>query len=104
MFDSSDKVTVIPVSFPNGSTVMVEARLSGREEVAYEVRNFENVLETLETVATTLSNSLQKVQPDRATIRFGLRFESQSGRLAGVITQCPEATHFEITLEWNKNN
>lgn len=103
MFDSSDEVAVIPVSFPNDSTVMVEARLSGMEEVAYEVRSFDNVLETLETVATTLSNSLQKAQPDRATIRFGLRFEAQSGVLTGVITQGPEATNFDITLEWNKN-
>lgn len=90
----------VPVQLPNGAVVRVEVAQTGREDVGFDVKQFEPVAEAIEGVVQMIAVPLQKVRPKRATVKFGMDLALESGQLTAVIVKGSGKANLEITLEW----
>ena len=92
----------VPVQLPNGALVKVEVAQTGREDVGFEVKSFKGVTDAIEGIAEAVSVSLQKVSPNKASVKFGLEIAIEQGSLVAAIVKGTGKANLEITLEWEK--
>lgn len=90
----------VPVQLPNGAVVKVEVASTGREDVGFEVKQFQPVADALEGVVQMIAAPIQKVKPKKATVKFGMELAIESGELTAVIVKGSGKGNLEITLEW----
>jgi hypothetical protein len=87
----------------HGKKVKVEATLlRGEEEVASKILSFKDVSDVIEGVAEALTTSLQRIQPNKATIKLALELAVESGELTTLIVKGSSKANLEIVLEWEK--
>jgi hypothetical protein len=98
-FTESRRSTV-PVQLPNGSVVKVEVASTGREDVGFDVKQFQPVADAIEGVVQMIAIPIQKVKPKKTTVKFGMELAIESGQLAAVIVKGSGKGNLEITLEW----
>jgi hypothetical protein len=103
-FASEPRTQSIPVQLQDGTTVYIEATRSGREDVAFDLKSFDRITAALEGISSALVQSLQKVQPNKASVKFGLELALESGNLTAVIVKGSSKANLEITLEWNQES
>jgi hypothetical protein len=90
----------IPVQLPNGAVVKVEVSSTGREDVGFDVKQFQPVADAIEGVVQMIAAPIQKVKPKKATVKFGMELALESGQLTAVIVKGSGKGNLEITLEW----
>ena len=90
----------VPVQLPNGAIVKVEVTKTGREDVGFDVKQFEPVAEAIEGVVQMIATPIQKVRPKKASVKFGIELAIESGQLTAVIVKGSGKANLEITLEW----
>lgn len=90
----------VPVQLPNGAIVKVEVASTGREDVGFDVKQFQPVAEAIEGVVQMIAAPIQKVRPKKATVKFGMELAIESGQLTAVIVKGSGKANLEITLEW----
>ena len=90
----------VPVQLPNGAIVKVEVASTGKEDVAFDVKQFQPVADAIEGVVQMIATPLQKVKPTKATVKFGMELAIESGALTAVIVKGSGKGNLEITLEW----
>ncbi|NJR62680.1 MAG: hypothetical protein HC769_30115 [Cyanobacteria bacterium CRU_2_1] len=90
----------IPLQLPNGSVVKVEVSSTGREDVGFDVKQFQPVADAIEGVVQMIAAPIQKVKPKKATVKFGMELAIESGQLTAVIVKGSGKGNLEITLEW----
>ncbi|MGK7955601.1 MAG: CU044_2847 family protein [Crocosphaera sp.] len=90
----------VPVQLPNGGVVKVEVANTGREDVAFDVKQFQPVADAIEGVVQMIATPIQKVKPKKATVKFGMELAIESGQLTAVIVKGSGKGNLEITLEW----
>ncbi|MDX2228820.1 MAG: CU044_2847 family protein [Leptolyngbyaceae cyanobacterium bins.349] len=90
----------VPVQLPNGAIVKVEVSQTGREDVGFDVKQFEPVSEAIEGVVQMIAAPIQKVKPKKATVKFGMELAIESGQLTAIIVKGSGKANLEITLEW----
>jgi uncharacterized membrane protein len=93
----------VPVQLPNGAIVKIEVAQSGREDVGFEVKSFKGVTDAIEGVAEAVTDSLQKIAPNKASVKFGLEIEIEQGSLVAAIVKGTGKANLEITLEWERS-
>jgi len=99
----AERTEMVPIQLPNGAIAKIEiARNGGREDVAFGLKQFEDVGTTIEGIVEVLSMTIQKAAPSKATIKFGLEVEVEQGSLVAAIVRGKGKTHLEITLEWTR--
>jgi len=98
-FDESRSESV-PVQLPNGAIVNFEVTSTGREDVAFDAKQFQPVAEAIEGVVQMIAAPLQKVKPKKATVKFGMELAIESGQLTAIIVKGSGKANLEITLEW----
>lgn len=103
-FASECRTQSVPVKLEDGTTVYIEATSTGREDVAFDLKSFSQVTEALEGISRALAQSLQNIQPDKASVKFGLELAIESGNLTAVIVKGSSKANLEITLEWNQGS
>jgi hypothetical protein len=91
---------IIPVELADGTTIYLEATLLGEQQIALQGRPFREVTDTIKAVASELTDTLKVLQPNKATIKFGLEIGIQSGQITTLIVQGSSKGNIEITLEW----
>jgi hypothetical protein len=93
----------IPVQLDNGKTIMVEVSHTGHEDVAMKnyIQPFKDVTSALEGLISAIAVTLQKIEMDKASVKFGLELAIESGNLTAVIVKGSGKANLEITLEWN---
>lgn len=96
------RTEIIPLKLPDGREVKIEATPIGEEDVAFDIRPFEEVTDAIEGIAEAIIASLQKVKPDKASVKFGLEVAIESGQLTALIVKGASKANLEITLEWGK--
>jgi tetrahydromethanopterin S-methyltransferase subunit B len=97
------RTEVVPVQINNNVQVMVEATVVGSEEdVAIDIRPFQEVTDAIEAITSAMVQTLEKVNPDKASVEFGIEIAVQSGKLTTLIVQGSSKGNMKITLEWNK--
>jgi hypothetical protein len=97
---AEDQCETIPVQLPNGAIVKVEVASTGRENVAFDVKQFEPVADAIEGVVQMIAEPIQKAKPKKATVKFGMELAVESGALTAVIVKGAGKANLEITLEW----
>lgn len=90
----------VPVQLPNGAVVKVEVANTGREDVGFDVKQFQPVADAIEGVIQMIAAPIQKVRPKKATVKFGMELAIESGQLTAVIVKGSGKGNLEITLEW----
>jgi hypothetical protein len=92
--------STVPVELPNGAIVQVEVASTGREDVAFDVKQFQPVADAIEGVVQMIAAPIEKVKPKKATVKFGMELAIESGQLTAVIVKGSGKGNLEITLEW----
>jgi hypothetical protein len=101
---AESRSNTVPVQLPNGSIVKVEIASTGREDVAFDVKQFQPVADAIEGVVQMIANPIQRVKPKKATVKFGMELAIESGQLAAVIVKGSGKANLEITLEWEASD
>lgn len=97
---AESRSNTVPVQLPNGAIVKVEVASTGREDVGFDVKQFQPVADALEGVVRMIAAPIQKVKPKKATVKFGMELVIESGQLTTVIVKGSGKANLEITLEW----
>ncbi|NER80259.1 MAG: hypothetical protein F6K42_11900 [Leptolyngbya sp. SIO1D8] len=92
----------ISVSLPNGATVKFETSDSGRKEVSLNSFSFQEIDDALMGITDAIKNTVQKVKPQKASVKFGVEIGVESGSLTAVIVKGASKANLEITLEWEE--
>jgi len=90
----------VPVQLPNGAIVKVEVASTGREDVGFDVKQFQPVADAIEGVVQMIAAPIQKVKPKKATVKFGMELAIEAGQLTAIIVKGSGKANLEITLEW----
>lgn len=99
---AENKLESIPVELPNGTIISIEVSRTGREDVSFTALPFQQISNVLEGIVEAIAESLQKLEPDKASVKFGLEVVIESGGLSAMIVKGSGKGNLEITLEWNK--
>lgn len=91
-----------PVSaqLANGSLIKIEVTQTGREDVAFDVRPFQEVTNAIEGIVEAIAATISKVSPTKAVVKFGVDVAIDSGKLTAMIVQGSSKANLEIVLEW----
>ena len=92
----------ISVELSNGRVIKFEAAQTGREDVAFGINPFTEVTDALEGFVEAISSTVQRVQPKKATVKFGLDVAIESGNLTATIVKGSGKANLEITLEFEQ--
>jgi len=77
---------VISVKVKENVTVLVEARsFGGEREVSDQLFDFQSVADTIEAITESIAATINKVQPKKATVEFGVEVTVKSGKLTALI-------------------
>lgn len=94
----------VPVQLPNGAIVKVEVAQTGREDVGFDVKQFEPIADAIEGVVQMIAILIQRVKPKKATVKFGMELAIESGQLTAIIVKGSGKANLEITLEWEQQD
>ena len=67
---------------------------------APDARSFDGVRDTVEAIASKLSESWQRIQPAEATVEFGLSLTTKTGRLTGLLVEGGGTGTLKVTVTW----
>lgn len=90
----------VPVQLPNGAIVKVEVASTGREDVGFDVKQFQPVADAIEGMVQMIAAPIQKVKPKKASVKLGMELAIESGQLTAVIVRGSGKGNLEILLEW----
>jgi Trypsin-co-occurring domain 1 len=97
---SGSRSDTVPVQLPNGAVVKVEVTSTGREDVGFDVKQFQPIADAIEGVIQMIAAPIEKVKPKKAAVKFGMEMTIESGQLTAVIVKGSGKGNLEITLEW----
>lgn len=100
---ASGKLTtrIIPVSVEDKRTIYVQATvLGGEQDIAVRLPSFEGVSDAIEGIAKSLTRTMEKVKPRKATVEFGLELAVESGKLTALLVKGSGTASLTVTLEW----
>jgi predicted secreted protein len=101
-FEESSSETV-PVKLPNNALINIEVSSgSSLESVGFEAKSFQSVTNSIEGIAEAITDSLARISPSKASVKFGLEIQIEQGSLVAAIVRGKGKTNFEVTLEWEK--
>ncbi|MEM7555143.1 MAG: CU044_2847 family protein [Cyanobacteria bacterium P01_A01_bin.84] len=98
---------IISVQLSDGTPIKVKVTAIGDTNRVYrqinsQTRPFGEVTSAIESLTKDIAESLQKIKPDKASIKFGIEIGIESGRLIVLLAKGIDSANLEITLEWNQ--
>ncbi|MEA5479552.1 CU044_2847 family protein [Pseudanabaena galeata UHCC 0370] len=102
MTNDSDRTQNIPVKLEGGRTIRVEVTQTGRVDVASGASEFKDVTDALEEIVQAIAEPINRANPTKATVKFGLEIAVESGKLIAVLGKGSAKANLEIALEWTK--
>lgn len=102
----SERTTRIPVEL-NGSKFWVEVEVArtGRENVSAMpsgTKSFQPVVDSMQAIASAVNDSLERIKPTKASVKYGLKIGIEQGSLMAAIVKGKGDANLEITLEWER--
>ncbi len=92
---------IITVELSDGTSIRVEATLIGDRKLTFQARPFNEMTGAIESLAKEIAETVQKIKPDKACVRFGIDVGIESGKLTPLLVKDASTGNIEITLEWN---
>ncbi len=93
---------IISVELSDGTNIRVEATLIGDRKINFQNRPFSEITAAIELLSKEIAESIQKVRPDKACVKFGIDIAIEAGKLTPLLVKGADTANIEITLEWNK--
>ena len=94
----------LPPSSHEGVYIEVLVR-SGREEVGIlDAIPFDRVTALLSTIATSMSEALERAKPSKASVELGVEFGLEEGKLVALIARGTGKANLKIKLEWARSS
>ncbi|MEM9805354.1 MAG: CU044_2847 family protein [Cyanobacteria bacterium P01_D01_bin.56] len=97
---SDTQTELVPIDLGEGVVAKVEVIATGREEVGIGSLSFNSVTRTIAQLSRLYADAIQKVRPDKATIKYGLAIGIDQGSLMAALVRGTGNANVEITLEW----
>lgn len=91
---------IISVELNDGTSIRVEATLIGDRKLTFQTRPLSEATGAIESLTKEIAEIVQKVNPDRAKVRFGIDVGIESGKLTPLLVKDASTANIEITLEW----
>jgi hypothetical protein len=91
---------IISVELADGTNVKVEATPLDDRKINFAARPFNEVTVGIESLTREIVEALQKVKPDKASVKFGIEIGIESGKLKPLLVKGTATANLEITLEW----
>ena len=94
---------IIPVRLKNGATIHIEASdLDGgmRKVGALPTQTIDDLMQSIEGIASSFSDTLKTIKPQKASVAFGIEVGVESGKLTALIMKAGGKANLQITLEW----
>ncbi len=92
---------IISVELTDGTVVKVEANSVGTSKIGLQTRPFSEATTAIESLTKEIAETIQKVKPDQATVKFGIEIGIDAGKLTAVLAKGTSAANLEIILQWN---
>lgn len=106
MYEMDESRTqVVPLTLADGKTIQVEATaLGGSEDVAdiTKALSLEQVTDTIQGIAQSVHSTLRSINPDKATVEFGIQVALESGTLTALLVKGTGTANLKVSLEWSK--
>lgn len=98
------RTKIVEVSLPNGKIINIQAEnLGGEEYIAGTVpQSLEEIGATIEEIGKVIFATLQKIQPQRGSVEFGVKVAVKSGKLATLLVEGSGEATLNIKLEWEE--
>jgi hypothetical protein len=94
---------VVSVRLPDSKAIIkVEANMIGEQKVGLLPKEFSfgDVSGTIESLARELQQTIERVKPKKAAVKFGLELGVESGQLTALLVKGSGKANLEISLEW----
>jgi len=93
---------IVSLKVSDRVTIMAEATsLGGEEQVSVgEILDFEGITDAIEAISTSITGTLAKVKPKKASVEFSLKIGVESGKLTSLLVKGTGEGNLKITLEW----
>jgi hypothetical protein len=90
------------VAFPNGATARFEVVKpdDGYTQVSSKIFDIENVLASIEGIASALGSTLEKTKPKNSKVEFGVELTIHEGKLVALFVQGEAKANLKVSLEW----
>lgn len=73
-----------------------------KNDIELSEQDLTNIAAVISKVAKPLKDVWATVQPDNASIEFGLALEGSSGALAALLVNGKAAAHLTVTMSWGE--
>src|SRR5258708_3274266 len=93
---------VVSVRLPDSKAIIkFEANIIGEQKVGLPKEfSFGDVSGRIEPLAKELQQTIDRVKPKKAAVKFGLELGVESGQLTALLVKGSGKANLEITLEW----
>lgn len=99
------RTEVVKVLLPDGYLLKFETTPARGEQAIAALETVfksEEIVKTIEGTVGILKGTFDKIKPDKASVKFGLRVAIESGQLTALIVKGSGEGNLEVTLEWGK--
>lgn len=100
--NSPERTAKVPVELEDGTIVWVEVAQTGPGDVAFDVKSFKTVTDSIQSIASAITASLEHVKPTKASVKYGLEIGIEQGSLVAAIVRGSGKANLEISLEWER--
>jgi NTP-dependent ternary system trypsin peptidase co-occuring protein len=91
----------VPATLQDGSVILVQVTpLGAEEEVSGDILRFDDLTQSVKSIATSLLGALKDIQPDKASLEFGCEVTVESGKLTAMLVKGSGKAHLKVTLGW----
>jgi hypothetical protein len=101
---NGDPNDLVKVDLGGGRTVAVEV-LNVDPEMPVGIRDvlsFDGVSDSIEAIANRITGSLQRINPKRASVEFGVDVGVEAGALTALLAKGTATATLKVTLEWER--
>lgn len=105
MHDNYKINEVIPVELANGTIIKFETsqKATGPQDVSsLKALPLNGITGAIQEIISDLKETIDKVKPNKASVKFGVEVAVDSGNLTALIVKSAGKGNLEITLEWTK--
>ncbi len=92
---------IISVELADGTHIKVEATPLDDRKINFTARPLNELTMAIESLSLEIAEALQKVKPDRASVKFGIEIGIDAGKLTPLLVKGSSRANLEITLEWD---
>ena len=94
-------LTTVPESGTSFGIQVTNLR-KGEKDIITEPLPFQQITDSIESVARAVLMTLERVKPRKASVEFGVEFAISEGKLIAFVVKGDTVANMKITLEWGE--